>query len=249
VARTYFDEQWQRWIAENVARGCSRHELLSILVGEGFEYETARSALFRIDIPGARRVGTDRLELYTAEDFLDAGECREVIALMQDHLRVSTITTPDEPDKYFRRSRTCDLGLIDHPLMQRIDARICEALQIPPELGEPMQGQHYGIDDEFKAHTDYFEAYELERHLTPAHGQRSWTFMVYLNRPGGGGATAFVSAGILLQPQPGLAVIWNNLLPDGRPNPGTLHHGMPVKAGYKAIITKWFRRPRASDLQ
>jgi prolyl 4-hydroxylase len=41
-------------------------------------------------------------------------------------------------------------------------------------------------------------------------------------------------------------VIWNSLLPDGRPNYDTLHHGMPVKAGHKAIITKWFRQPRAA---
>jgi prolyl 4-hydroxylase len=40
-----------------------------------------------------------------------------------------------------------------------------------------------------------------------------------------------------------MAVIWNNLYPDGTPNPDTLHQGMPVKAGHKAIITKWFRKP------
>ena len=35
-----------------------------------------------------------------------------------------------------------------------------------------------------------------------------------------------------------------NLRHDGTGNYDTLHHGTPVKAGYKAIITKWFRRPR-----
>jgi len=40
------------------------------------------------------------------------------------------------------------------------------------------------------------------------------------------------------------AAIWNNLKAHGTPNYDTLHHGVPVKAGYKAIITKWFRRPR-----
>jgi prolyl 4-hydroxylase len=42
-----------------------------------------------------------------------------------------------------------------------------------------------------------------------------------------------------------MALFWNNLTAEGQPNPGTLHQGMPVKAGDKAIITKWFRRPRA----
>jgi len=31
---------------------------------------------------------------------------------------------------------------------------------------------------------------------------------------------------------------------DGRPNPHALHHGKPVKAGSKAIITNWFKAPR-----
>jgi len=80
----------------------------------------------------------------------------------------------------------------------------------------PSQGQYYELTQEFKPHTDYFEPYELERNSTPTLGQRTWTFMVYLN----------------------------NLKADGTPNYDTLHHGVPVKAGYKAIITKWFRRPR-----
>jgi prolyl 4-hydroxylase len=69
--------------------------------------------------------------------------------------------------------------------------------------------------------------------------------MVYLNEPHSGGATAFTSAGFVVQPKTGRAVIWNNLDADGQPNPGTIHQGMPVLAGNKAIITKWFRCPRS----
>jgi prolyl 4-hydroxylase len=163
---------------------------------------------------------------------------------MQDYLRPSTITVADEPDKYFRRSQTCDLSLIDHPAVRRLDARICAAMQIGPALAEPTQGQYYGVDDEFKAHTDYFEAYELEKFSTPTLGQRSWTFMMYLNEPEAGGATDFPNLGVSIRPRTGRAVIWNNMTLEGQPNPYTLHHGTPVKAGNKAIITKWFRRPR-----
>ena len=243
------DERWKAWVQENVQRGCSREELLGILLREGFAYEAARREVFPLDIPRLHRVETAHLELYTAERFLAPEECEGIIALMQGSLRTSTITTPGDPDTFFRRSKTCDLGLIDAPLVHAVDRRICEAMHIDPALGEPMQGQHYDVDDEFRAHTDYFESYELERHMTPTLGQRSWTFMVYLNEPQEGGATAFVNAGVLIRPQTGLAVLWNNLLPDGSPNYNTLHHGLPVKAGTKAIITKWFRRPRRDDLQ
>jgi prolyl 4-hydroxylase len=67
--------------------------------------------------------------------------------------------------------------------------------------------------------------------------------MIYLNDVESGGETAFVNVGLVLPPKAGMAVIWNNLYPDGTPNPDTLHQGMPVKAGHKAIITKWFRKP------
>jgi len=83
------------------------------------------------------------------------------------HLRPSTITVEDEPDQFFRRSKTCDLGLLRDPVAERIDLRICQAMQISPALAEPTQAQRYEVDDEFKAHTDYFEAYELERFSTP----------------------------------------------------------------------------------
>lgn len=246
MAKNLFDKQWRDWIHHNVARGCSKAELFDILVREGFEREAAHRALNPIRIPTLSRADSPRAELYTAEGFLNGTECQHLIDLMKAHLRRSTITVADEPDQFFRSSKTCDLGLLQDPAACRIDRKICDAMQIDPALAEPTQAQRYDIGDEFKAHTDYFESYELERFSTPTLGQRSWTFMIYLNEPESGGETGFVNLGLLIRPKTGLAVIWNNLLPDGRPNPDTLHHGMPVTAGHKAIITKWFRHPRAA---
>ena len=203
-----------------------------------------RSRRESIPSPEPTRLDTDRAELYVIEDFLDAQECRRVIEIMKGSLRRSTITVDNEPDKYFRKSRTCDLSFIDVPVVRRLDRMICDAMRIPPALAEPTQGQYYDVGDEFKPHTDYFEAHELERFSTPTLGQRTWTFMMYLNEPEGGGETAFVNLGLSIKPKTGRAVIWNNLMPYGEPNPDTIHQGTPVTAGYKAIITKWFRRPR-----
>jgi prolyl 4-hydroxylase len=244
MARTVFDQQWKDWIRLNVERGCSKDELLGILISEGFAHEAARRELNPLAVPNLTRVESPLIELYTAEGFLDEQECQRIISLMKGSLRPSTITVADEPDKYFRRSKTCDLSLIDDPAVSRLDSRICRAMQISPALAEPTQGQHYDVADEFKPHTDYFEAYELEKFSTLTQGQRTWTFMMYLNEPDGGGATDFPSVGVSIRPKTGLAVIWNNMTAEGQPNPYTLHHGTPVKSGYKAIITKWFRAPR-----
>ena len=128
--------------------------------------------------------------------------------------------------------------------MGRLDKKICTALGTTEAFAEPTQGQHYDPGGEFKPHTDTFEAHELPQFMTPTLGQRSWTFMIYLNQPEAGGETHFVDAGLSVQPKEGMAVIWNNLLPDGRPNLDSMHHGTPVKAGHKDIITKWFRVAR-----
>src|SRR6185503_18913993 len=158
-----------------------------------------------------QRLDSPHAELYVCEDFLDPEECRRIIEIMRGSLRRSTITQPDEPDKYFRRSQTCDLSFIDVPAVRRLDSRIVSAMQIDAALAEPTQGQYYEVGDEFKPHTDYFEAYELEKFSTPTLGQRTWTFMMYLNEPEGGGATDFPSLGVSIRPKTGLAVIWNNL--------------------------------------
>ena len=72
-------------------------------------------------------------------------------------------------------------------------------------------------------------------------GQRTWTAMVYLNDVEEGGATWFPRAGIRVSPRRGLLLAWNNMNPDGSPNPATLHEGMAVVSGVKYIVTKWFR--------
>ena len=66
--------------------------------------------------------------------------------------------------------------------------------------------------------------------------------MVYLNQPEDGGATRFKIIGKTVQPETGKLLAWNNLLPDGNPNPATMHQGMKVRRGTKYILTKWFRQ-------
>jgi prolyl 4-hydroxylase len=259
------NDEWRAWIRHNVARGCSREELSQILLKEGFDLveigselgptlNTAPKAALLPGLPpntapkaallpGLQRHGEPLLELYTAENFLDARTCAAVVQLIKAHLRPSTISSAGAPDAGFRTSRTCDLAE-RYPVVRELNRRICAALDANPAYAEATQGQYYEVSQEFKAHTDYFEAYELERFSTATWGQRTWTFMVYLNEPQDGGATRFVDAGLAFKPKLGQAVMWNNLQPDGRPNPHTLHQGTPVTSGSKAIITKWFRRPR-----
>ena len=194
----------------------------------------------KIYIPNANKAKTDDAEFYTLENFLTDEECKKITTLIKKKLRPSTIVNKHEPDKNFRTSRTCDLGIMDDPFIKEIDLRICKTLGIDPSYSEVMQGQYYQPGEEFKAHTDYFEGKYYDE-FAAEQGQRTYTFMVYLNDVKKGGETEFLKLDKKIMPKLGTAIIWNNLNDDGSVNPKTLHQAHPVKAGYKSIITKWFR--------
>jgi prolyl 4-hydroxylase len=191
--------------------------------------------------PDIRKLYTRKAQVFTWENFLSPEDCARTIALTEQHLRPSTVTDT-RGDTAVRTSSTCDLGEIIDPFVYELDIRISEALGIHWSYSEPNQGQKYLVGQEFKSHTDYFEPNTPEfLPNTGERGQRTWTFMVYLNTTPEGGATRFPRLGKLFRPKEGMAVIWNNLNPDGSVNPHTLHHGMKPRQGEKYIITKWFR--------
>ena len=189
---------------------------------------------------GAQRLPGGRIELFTRRGFFGADDCAAVIAQIDARRRPSGLADHDG-DPGFRTSETCDLDSAE-PLVAEIATRLATWAGLEPVHCEPLQGQRYAVGQEFKAHTDYFEPDGLgfAEHCARA-GQRTWTLMVYLNVPGAGGATRFKTIDKIIQPETGKVVAWNNRLSDGRPNPATLHQGMPVRRGTKYIITAWFR--------
>jgi prolyl 4-hydroxylase len=189
---------------------------------------------------GVQRTPFPKLALFQLRGFLPSAICHELISLIETNRRPSTLADPNG-DASFRTSETCDLDA-NEPAVRDLEARLHSLHHIDPVFGEPVQGQRYDIGQEFKAHTDYFEpdGVDFDRYCSVA-GQRTWTFMVYLNKVEAGGGTRFGIAKKIIQPETGKLLAWNNRRPDGRPNPNTLHHGMKVRKGVKYVITKWYR--------
>ncbi|MEE1877505.1 prolyl hydroxylase family protein [Altererythrobacter litoralis] len=187
-----------------------------------------------------QRVPSPRLELFQCRDFLPDDLRQELTALIETNRRPSTIAD-DNGDRYFRTSETCDLDA-GEPAVQRLETMLADLSGIEPAYGEPIQGQRYELGQEFKPHTDYFapEGADFAKFCSVA-GQRTWTFMIYLNDVEAGGATRFKVIGKTFQPEAGKLLCWNNRRPDGSVNPNTLHHGMKVRKGLKYVITKWYR--------
>ncbi len=194
---------------------------------------------------GVQRVPSPKLELFIVRDFLGAALCAELIGRIDAQRRPSEIAD-DIGVAQFRTSETCDLDWHD-PVVAAVDGKIAGLLGLPLYLSEPLQGQRYAPGQEFKPHTDTFEpgGAAYYEHCADT-GQRTWTAMIYLNEPQDGGATRFKLIGKTVQPETGKLLAWNNLLPDGSPNPATLHQGMKVRRGTKYILTKWFRERAAT---
>lgn len=136
-------------------------------------------------IPGMQRVPSARLELFQLRKFLAPDLCARLVALIDRHRRASTIAD-DNGDALFRTSETCDLEA-GEPAVRELEAQLHRISGIDPAFGEPVQGQRYDVGQEFKPHTDYFAPDGADYARYCAHsGQRSWTFMAYLNEPAAG---------------------------------------------------------------
>lgn len=263
-------KSWLDWTRENLSRGCDLADLcceirakgpkLSVLnadappfssglraFGSDVPYDYRRSATI---VPTLREetyaeafapVGTPDFQLFFGIDFLPVDLCRSLAEKIERSSRPSTLTT-SERDQYFRTSSTCDLALLDDPEVHYVNTLISGSMGIPVEFSEPIQGQMYEPGQQFKPHTDYFnpDMPEFLEHAT-VRGQRTWTFMIYLEAPDEGGATYFPTLDLQVPCRVGTAVVWNNLKVDGDINPYSLHEGTQVSSGRKIIITKWFR--------
>ena len=190
--------------------------------------------------PGIQKVPSPRVEMFILRGFIDPALCRALCERIEADRQPSTIADPNG-DHYFRTSETCHLPAAD-PAVGQLEHLLGELSAIPPEFGEPLQGQRYEAGQEFKPHTDYFDPQgaDFARFCTVA-GQRTWTFMIYLNDVEAGGATRFKVIDKLIQPESGKLVCWNNRRADGSVNPATLHHAMKVRKGLKYVITRWYR--------
>ena len=177
------------------------------------------------------------------KNFLSKEECDYLISLIDKNNTPSMVVSEGvERDKYdtSRTSSTCNLPVAD-PEVIKIHKRIADKLGLDLSKGEHLQGQKYEPGQYFKAHNDWFgRGAAYNKHCLYS-GNRTNTFMIYLNDNFEGGGTDFSKKGVTVHPETGKAVTWTNLTLDGNGDPNSLHEGMNVISGTKYIITSWWR--------
>jgi prolyl 4-hydroxylase len=258
---------WKTWVLNALLKGTPSAEIMRSLLEKGFTYEQVKSALGNnikasheiIKSPAfyrklsdptlvqniantrARYLENELAQIIQLDDFLFPEQCEQLISLSSQKLERSKVASKDGYSTH-RTSSTCELSSFNNQFVAQLNQHIVNTLGVDVGDNETIQAQHYAVGQEFKLHSDYFEpaseGWELQG---KTRGQRTWTFMIYLNGKCTGGETEFPKLGIKVSPKAGRALIWNNLYPNGTPNPHTMHKSNPVTKGEKVIITKWFR--------
>jgi prolyl 4-hydroxylase len=127
-------------------------------------------------------------------------------------------------------------------LLRLVDHRVALAAGLPVANQESTAILRYRPGEAYENHYDFIDprvpefAVDIE-----ARGQRVVTALVYLNEDYEGGATSFPQLGIALRGRVGDAIVWRNVMPDGSPEPRSLHAGMPPTQGEKWVLSKWIR--------
>ena len=194
--------------------------------------------------PSATKLSFPITQIYIYEDFLRKSYCMELISLADEIAKKSSLSNPTGDIQYgsYRTSSTANIDYDENKIVPYINNKICKTLNLKESLGEAIQIQKYLPGEYYKEHNDYYHWFTPEHKVyTEWMGQRTWTFMVYLNDVEKGGETIFKHLNLNIKPKRGMAVFWNNLLPFGFPNYKTIHEAKPPISGNKYVITKWMR--------
>lgn len=138
------------------------------------------------------------------------------------------------------RTNTCCWLPHDHcPAIERVVAQISEIVGLNPTHAEALQVIHYSQGQQYKKHWDGY-------HPSSETGQqelnnRLVTAIVYLNEVEEGGGIQFVNMNFVVDPTPGLLLVFHNCYPDTRAtHSDTNHAGLPVVRGEKWACNLWF---------
>ena len=117
-----------------------------------------------------------------------------------------------------------------------VRARISAFIKLPTVAFEPPQLLHYRPGQVLKPHFDFLRR---EPGAAAEEGDRIMTALIYLNDDYEGGETDFPRAGVRYKGPKGGVIAFANVDPAGRPDPMTLHAGLPTVSGEKWLLSQW----------
>jgi prolyl 4-hydroxylase len=174
------------------------------------------------------------------DNILTEDECNSIIELGISSLQETT--TLGEYKEGYRTATGCWI-YNDNDITNKIKELIKIGSDLPIENQEKIHIVKYSVGGEYKPHHDFFhQNTDYYENTIKAGGQRTHSFLFYLNDNFEGGDTEFTSKKIKISAKKGRMLIWENLDYNGNPDMDTLHAGLPVTNGEKWIAIVWVRQ-------
>ncbi len=179
-------------------------------------------------------------------DFLPPRLCHMFMVLSGMRLRAAFDADPAKMRNANAEVSTYGIaqyGLMDNDFMHfLVQERMSKACGIPRTHMEGFSVLFYRPGEEFSAHVDYYDSQQLAgRREIAENGQRSLTFLVFLNDEYEGGDMEFPELGIKHKGKAGEALYFVNADRDGKGDPRTRHAGLPTQSGNKWVLSQYFR--------
>jgi prolyl 4-hydroxylase len=191
--------------------------------------------------------------LLVFDGFLSDDECDQMISLDKPRLQPSTITDPVSGKTVVSENRSSDgmfFRLGENTLVERIERRIADLIEMPLENGEGLQVLNYREGAESAPHFDFLTPGNAENNASIARsGQRVSTLVMYLNDVADGGGTFFPEANLTIVPKKGSALYFEYCNDMHQLDGKSLHAGGRVLQGEKWAATKWMRQKKYMPAQ
>lgn len=127
-------------------------------------------------------------------------------------------------------------------LSLKIQSVVANDCGIPIQNQETIHIVKYEKGGEYKEHHDFFHPNTDYYESTVGNsGQRTHSYLFYLNDDFTGGETNFPTKKIKVTPRTGRMLAWKNINDDGSLDFESLHAGLPVETGIKYIAIIWVR--------
>jgi len=176
-----------------------------------------------------------------APDFLDQAECQHLMDLAWGNFVPSLISKSADgsPENYAedklstvssptRTSSSCMLRYAQTSVVERIEQRLANMARLPLSNLERLSLVRYRPGEYFDEHHD---------------GKfRPRTVLIYLNdfTSGEDGGTSFPRLNLRFKPACGAAIMWSNVMADGRLDRRVSHKGLPPSQGVKYVLNAFF---------
>lgn len=195
-------------------------------------------------LPGRRLNDAPPIVHYA--NFISDAASAWLVEQVRDKLNRARIYSADHARDIHDEMRTNSVGpmhlgsidLVNVVLQYRI-AAVC---RLPVDNFDGPTALHYAVGEQIRNHCDYVNPKipHYEREIR-TRGERLITFLVYLNDDYEGGETVFPMLGVSHKGRRGDGLLFVNALPDGKPDPRSVHAGRPTTRGEKWVLSQFVR--------